>query len=81
MITIDNKKKFQENANVLVTIDVTPTTTKARSIHECSNVVDVALFTDPEEIYLVIWFFCSTGGIYATDVPDWKSDFFRVRPR
>ena len=38
---------------MLVTIDVAANTTRARSVYECSNVVDVALFTDPEEIYLV----------------------------
>jgi hypothetical protein len=45
--------QFQETSNVLVTIDVAANTTRARSVYECSNVVDVALFTDPEEIYLV----------------------------
>jgi len=36
-----------------VTIDVSSTTTQPRSVYECSNVIDVALFTDPEEVYLV----------------------------
>ena len=58
---------MEESNNQLVTIDVGApeegggngnhggggTTTKLRSIHSCSDTVDVALFTDPEEIYLM----------------------------
>jgi hypothetical protein len=39
-----------------VTIDVSATTTQPRSTYDCTNVIDVALFTDPEEIYLVSHF-------------------------
>lgn len=45
--------KSQETSNTLVTVDVTPTKTKLRSVYTCKDVVDVALFTDPEEIYLM----------------------------
>lgn len=45
--------KSQESSNTLVTVDVNPEKIKLRSIFPCKDVVDVALFTEPEEIYLV----------------------------
>jgi len=45
--------KSQESSNTLVTVDVMPEQIKLRSIFPCKDVVDVALFTEPEEIYLV----------------------------
>ena len=39
-----------------MTLDVSATTTQPRSVYECSNVIDVALFTEPEEVYLVSYF-------------------------
>jgi hypothetical protein len=51
--TKSHKIDPQESSNIVATIDVTPATTKPRSVYECSNVIDVALFTNPEEIYLV----------------------------
>jgi len=45
--------KSQESSNTIVTVDVLPDEIKMRSVFPCKDVVDVALFTDPEEIYLV----------------------------
>jgi len=45
--------KSQESSNTLVTVDILEAEIKLRSIHPCKDVVDVALFTEPEEIYLV----------------------------
>jgi hypothetical protein len=45
--------KSQESSNTLVTVDVAPSKISLRSIYACDDVVDVALFTEPEEIYLV----------------------------
>ena len=54
---------MEESNNQLVTIDVGApdlssgssenSGTKLRSIYACNDTVDVALFTDPEEIYLM----------------------------
>ena len=54
---------MEESNNQLVTIDVgapdvssgpsESSGTKLRSIYACNDTVDVALFTDPEEIYLM----------------------------
>ena len=40
--------KSQEASNTLVTVDVTPNKISLRSIYPCEDVVDVALFTEPE---------------------------------
>jgi len=45
--------KSQESSNTLVTVDILEDQIKLRSIYPCKDVVDVALFTEPEEIYLV----------------------------
>ena len=55
--------QLEESSNQLVTIDVggpdsntgstAHSSTRLRSIHACNDTVDVALFTDPEEIYLM----------------------------
>eukprot|EP00095_Tigriopus_kingsejongensis_P000696 snap_masked-scaffold58_size443543-processed-gene-2.4 protein:Tk00696 transcript:snap_masked-scaffold58_size443543-processed-gene-2.4-mRNA-1 annotation:"probable e3 ubiquitin ligase complex scf subunit sconb-like" len=46
-------RKGNDFANILVTVDVSGKDTKVRSIHHCMDVADVALFTDPEEIYIM----------------------------
>ena len=45
--------KTQDSSSTLVTVDVLSEKIKLRSIFPCKDVVDVALFTEPEEIYLV----------------------------
>jgi len=45
--------KSQESSNTIATVDVLDNSIKLRSMYDCKDVVDVALFTDPEEIYLV----------------------------
>ena len=55
--------QLEESSNQLVTIDVGNSevnsaspdngNTRLRSIYACNDTVDVALFTDPEEIYLM----------------------------
>ncbi len=46
-------RKQNESSNVLVTVDVAGAETKVRSCYPCHDVSDVALFTDPEEIYIM----------------------------
>lgn len=46
-------RKSNDSANILVTVDVNGKDTKVRSIHHCFDVADVALFTDPEEVYIM----------------------------
>ncbi len=46
-------RKQNENSNVLVTVDVAGSATRIRSYYHCQDVSDVALFTDPEEFYVM----------------------------
>jgi len=46
-------RKQNEAANILVTVDIAGADTKVRSCYSCADVADVALFTDPEEIYIM----------------------------
>jgi hypothetical protein len=46
-------RKHNDSSNILVTVDISGGDTKVRSCYPCSDVADVALFTDPEEIYIM----------------------------
>jgi hypothetical protein len=46
-------KKGNVDTNALLTVDVHGCETTVRSCHPCEKVGDVALFTDPEEIYIM----------------------------
>jgi hypothetical protein len=47
------KKAPNEKDCKLVTLDVDGCESTVRTCHQCENVADVALFTDPEEIYIM----------------------------
>ena len=46
-------EKQNDTKNILVTVDVAGENTKVRSSYNCQDVGDVALFTDPEEFYIM----------------------------
>ena len=46
-------RKQNDTKNILVTVDVAGENTKVRSSYNCQDVCDVALFTDPEELYIM----------------------------
>jgi len=46
-------RKQNDTKNILVTVDVAGENTKVRSSYNCQDVGDVALFTDPEEFYIM----------------------------
>ena len=46
-------RKQNDTKNILVTVDVAGEATKVRSSYNCQDVGDVALFTDPEEFYIM----------------------------
>ena len=53
MAIIMFSRKQNDASNILVTVDVAGKDTKVRSTYPCSDVADVAVFTDPEEIFIM----------------------------